>query len=277
MATANAVVLVLGTTHNVPVPGRWVELVARDTFRSPSMDSSVTPLQRLQALLRDLLQLDLSDLDFGIYRLLRVKRAEIDRFLEEQLPAAVSEAFGAAESGEREALEDELEELKAEVAEDALDANGSVSEEYRDVKVAAARELLADYESTRALLRDLHTSDEQRIEVFNHLHEFFRRYYEDGDFVPKRYYGRRERYAVPYDGEEVLLRWANRGQHYVKNAEVFKDYAFTVEGDLLAEPARIEDADGGPFDVILINGDSTVPGVRSLDPLFKAGLEAGTT
>jgi len=49
------------------------------------MGGSLTPLHRLQDLRWDLLQLDLSDLDFGIYRLLRVKRAEIERFLEEEL------------------------------------------------------------------------------------------------------------------------------------------------------------------------------------------------
>lgn len=221
----------------------------------------LTPLHRLQSLLRDLLQLDLSDLDFGIYRLLRVKRTEMEAFLEEQLPAAVADAFGATESAERAGLERKLEELarriRSEVAEDALDAAGAVADEYQDVKVAAARELLSAYEDTRLSLAAVRTSDEQRIEVFNHLHEFFRRYYQDGDFVPRRHYGRRERYAVPYDGEEVLLHWANRGQHYVKNAEVFKDYAFTVEGDLLAEPARVRfvltEADVSPGDT---KGDS---------------------
>ena len=68
----------------------------------------MTPLRRLQDLLRDLLQLDLSDLDFGIYRLLRVKRAEINAFPEEQPPAVVSDAFDAAEATQRAAVEEAL-------------------------------------------------------------------------------------------------------------------------------------------------------------------------
>lgn len=65
--------------------------------------------------------------------------------------------------------------------------------------------------------------------MFNHLYAFFRRYYDDGDFIPRRFYGSRESYAVPYNGEEVLFHWANRDQHYVKTGEVFRDYAFKIE------------------------------------------------
>ena len=69
-------------------------------------------------------------------------------------------------------------------------------------------------------------SEEQKAEVFNHLWAFFSRYYEAGDFIPKRRYGSRETYAVPYNGEEVFFHWANRDQHYVKTAEALRDYAF---------------------------------------------------
>ena len=53
-------------------------------------------LTQLQDLLRDLFQLDLADLDFGLYRLLRLKRQEVEAFLTEQLPRRVYEAFESA-------------------------------------------------------------------------------------------------------------------------------------------------------------------------------------
>ncbi len=37
-------------------------------------EASLSSLSRLQAFLRDLFQLDLADLDFGLYRLLRLRR-----------------------------------------------------------------------------------------------------------------------------------------------------------------------------------------------------------
>jgi len=148
-------------------------------------------LEQLQSLLRDLFQYDCADLDFRIYRLLRLKRDDVEAFLGEQLPRRVDEAFRGAAGEERGKLEKELAELAARIRKE-------VSEEA----------LLAD----GAIVPD------------------FSRYYEAGDFIPKRRYGAREAYAVPYNGEEVLFHWANKDQHYVKTAEAFRDYAFTVDG-----------------------------------------------
>lgn len=207
------------------------------------MDTPETSIRRLQELLRELLQLDLADLDFGFYRLLRLQRDEIERFIDEQLPRAVDEAFEALGGAERADLEGRLEDLteriRAEIADDALTPTGDIAEEYRSTKVRAAKDLLAEYQDVRARVGTVRTTEARRIEVFNHLYAFFARYYQDGDFIPVRRYGSRERYAVPYDGEETLLYWANQGQHYVKSSEVLRDYAFTVEGDLLADPCRV--------------------------------------
>jgi adenine-specific DNA-methyltransferase len=63
-------------------------------------------------------------------------------------------------------------------------------------------------------------------EVFNHVYEFFSRYYDKGDFISKRRYGGKEKYYVPYNGEEVVLHWANKDQYYVKTAEYFRNYSF---------------------------------------------------
>ncbi len=52
-------------------------------------------LTRLKDLFCELFQLDTADLYFGLYRLFRLKRAEIEAFLEKQLPAEVDRAFEA--------------------------------------------------------------------------------------------------------------------------------------------------------------------------------------
>ena len=64
-------------------------------------------------------------------------------------------------------------------------------------------------------------------EVFSHLVKFFSRYYEGGDFVSKRRY-KDDAYAIPYNGEEVKLYWANADQYYIKTSEYFKNYAFRL-------------------------------------------------
>lgn len=72
-------------------------------------------LTQLQALLRELFQLDLADLDFGLYRLLHLKRKEVETFLTEQLPRHVEEAFQGMVGTERAALEKEVAELATRV------------------------------------------------------------------------------------------------------------------------------------------------------------------
>ena len=64
-------------------------------------------------------------------------------------------------------------------------------------------------------------------EVFSHLTKFFSRYYEGGDFISKRRY-KDDAYAIPYNGEEVKLYWANADQYYIKTSEYFKNYAFRL-------------------------------------------------
>ncbi len=69
--------------------------------------------------------------------------------------------------------------------------------------------------------------DEIKLQVFKDLYKFFSRYYEEGDFVPQyRYSIKGHKYAIPYNGEEVKLYWANAEQYYIKTGLLFQDYAF---------------------------------------------------
>lgn len=184
------------------------------------------PLQRLIRLLENLLQLDLADLDFGVYRLFRLREAEIRAFLQEQLPRAVEEAFAEVTATDRAQLERTLHEQARKardlIASDTILPNGEPNPKYSGIKA------LDDYQATRRAVAATDAVEHLQTEVFNWLYSFFARYYDDGDFIPRRFFGGRPVYAVPYQGEEVLLYWANQGQYYVKNGEVFRDYAFTV-------------------------------------------------
>lgn len=155
--------------------------------------SSRDPLQRLQALLRDLFQYDYADLDFGIYRLLRLKRGEVEAFLTEQLPRRVDEVFKGVAGEVHAQLERELAELgdrvRQEIDAEAIAPTGEIKAEYREQRARAARELIAAYEAKRQQVQEIQLSGDQKAEVFNHLWAFFSRYYEAGDFIPKRRYG----------------------------------------------------------------------------------------
>jgi adenine-specific DNA-methyltransferase len=186
-------------------------------------------LQDFQDLLRDLFQFDVADLDFGVYRILNEKRDDIERFIEEDLVEGVQEELEAYEAGKTEELRDELNEKKSEIraalGEDALLPDGSISDDYEKTPLAKEyRDLQDDLEAA-----SLSVETERRI--YDDLARFFNRYYDSGDFVTKRRFAAGDsKYYVPYDGEEVLLHWANRDQYYVKTTEHFRDYRFSVRG-----------------------------------------------
>jgi len=216
-----------------------------------SKTAGPTALEKLQQLLGTLFQFEFSDLDFGIYRLFRLKQDELKAFIGKQLPEAVDKAFAdVAESGTKQ-LSAEVgrlaERIRSEVDPAALLDNGATSPEFRHEKAKSVQELFTEYETKKTRLDAVRVTEEQKLDVFNHLYNFFSRYYDAGDFIPRRFSGARPHYTVPYNGEETHFHWANKDQHYVKTAEAFRDYVFTV------------DALGGPFRVRFIITSANVP------------------
>ena len=49
--------------------------------------------RKLINILKNMFQFDQADLDFGIYRIMRMKRDEVNRFIEEELPLQITEGL----------------------------------------------------------------------------------------------------------------------------------------------------------------------------------------
>lgn len=179
--------------------------------------------EKLQTLLSELFQLDQADLDFGIYRIMNQKRDEITRFLEKELLPQVKAAFAQYRSADKKVLEAELQ--KAIQGAQALGIDPDLVP-----KVKELREQAANYSVDTLALEN---------EVYSHLYSFFRRYYENGDFISMRRY-KEGVYAIPYEGEEVKLHWANADQYYIKTAEYFRDYTFKLPSGRLAHFKIVE-------------------------------------
>ena len=86
------------------------------------------------------------------------------------------------------------------------------------------------YQEAKTRLNKRTISTEREILIYNHVYTFFSRYYDAGDFFSKRRYGANERYVIPYDGEEVIMHWANNDQYYIKTTESFNKFSFAVTG-----------------------------------------------
>lgn len=166
--------------------------------------------EKLKNVLKEVFQLDQADLDFGIYRIMNQKRNEINDFLEKRLLPQVTEILSVNGSGDVKKIEQELKEKIQQ-----LKADGFDPDEAKSVK------------ELRAKLSSSTSVDSLEQEVYSHLANFFKRYYKDGDFISLRRY-KKDVYAIPYEGEEVKLHWANHDQYYIKTSEYLKNYGFKL-------------------------------------------------
>ncbi len=183
--------------------------------------------EALKHRLREIFRFDCEDLDFGIYRIMNIKRKEIERFIEEELIEKIEEQLNLIVKEEKERIKEELEKIKAEIVKNFGEGafeGGELKEAFRDTPLAK------EYYAKRKELEEIKVTEDLEKDVYNHLINFFSRYYDNGDFISKRRYGKKERYVIPYNGEEVLLYWANKGQYYVKTTEYFKKYSFKAGG-----------------------------------------------
>ena len=184
-------------------------------------------LDRLKALLREMFQLDRGDLDFGLYRIMNLKSTEIAAFLDEDLLPQVRTKLNLTSAEQRETLTKVLEYAREQAEASGYDPDGNPSPKIVEM-------------SRR--LAEMKKDADAEADVYNHLANFFDRYYCEGDFISQRRYssGGRPAYLIPYDGEEVKLHWANKDQYYVKTTENYASYAFTVGAGDAARRVRFE-------------------------------------
>lgn len=169
---------------------------------------------------------DAAELDFGIYRIMAHKKAEIETF------------FGLNDESEENALCRKIEALLAEQQDAGVNVaeirkqmqdrirmyreDGETMEEInKKPTIIKFRQQLEENVDTTVMLPHILTA----------LNDFFSRYYDKGDFISQRRYmnGGDATYLVPYNGEEVKLHWANADQYYIKTSEAFKNYRFKLK------------------------------------------------
>jgi len=170
----------------------------------------MTNYEKLINTLKEVFMLDKADLDFGIYRIMNQKRSEIENFLQKDLVPQVKKVLAENLSVDKKGLQKELEEA-----------------------IAAAKTLGADPDTLpkviglKKRLGEAADIEGMENEVFSLLANFFKRYFDNGDFISMRRY-KKDVYAIPYEGEEMKLHWANADQYYIKTSEYFKNYRFKL-------------------------------------------------
>jgi len=172
--------------------------------------------ENLQKVLKEIFEMDKADLDFGIYRIMNQKREQVMDFINNKLPKDIKDILAQTQSKDSVDIRAELDKAIKNAQDLGIDPNN----------IEKVIELKAQLENT------IDTNALEQ-EVFSHLASFFKRYYKAGDFISLRRY-KKDVYAIPYEGEEVKLHWANHDQYYIKTSEYLKNYAFkTKDGRLV--------------------------------------------
>ena len=202
---------------------------------------------RFVELLEELFQLNQPELDFGLYRIVHARSKEIRAFMQNELATEIDAAFaGQASQNASQTLQAARQKVLDNLADDAFDAAGALKPQHHATKLG--KEFLLAQQQARDGAGPL-ANDAQ---IYDHLYRFFSRYYDKGDFLSKRYFvaendQRALPYAVPYDGREVLLHWANKDQYYIKSSEAFSNYTVNLTEALRKETARQHGTPGFDF------------------------------
>lgn len=192
---------------------------------------------RLITLLQELFQLDKPELDFGLYKIMHARADRVSQFLQHDLLAEIEAAFGEADGNRiaeaKAAYDEKLQQAKDLGAPDPEQA-------------PAVKEAKAAYQSAK-------DGGNSETDIYDHLYRFFERYYDKGDFMSRRYYARESDsraapYAVPYDGREVYLHWANKDQYYIKSSDYLTNYSFDLSQAVKQLAKQHKGSEGWNFD-----------------------------
>jgi adenine-specific DNA-methyltransferase len=193
--------------------------------------------------LKELFQLNQPDLDFGFYRIMHAKSEQVSSFIENDLLQVIQDTFGQVDETKKDKLKQELDNA----IQTAIDFGAPDPETTPKVMEARAKyDAIKDSASSEA-------------EIYDHLYRFFERYYDDGDFISRRYYtretpGKAAPFAVPYNGEEVKLHWANADQYYIKTTEYFSNFSVNLSEAL----KKLKDGKKNDIEELDF-ADSTIP------------------
>lgn len=190
-------------------------------------ESTINSIRTFVQTLRKMFMIDdAAELDFGIYRIMAQKKAEIESF------------FGLDDESDENALCRKIEALLAEqqgasvnVAEIKRQLNDRIRMYQEDGETMEQINKKKTIIELRQKLEETGDPTVMLPHILTALNDFFSRYYDKGDFISQRRYvnGSDATYLVPYNGEEVKLHWANADQYYIKTSEAFKNYRFKLK------------------------------------------------
>ncbi|ARB28994.1 site-specific DNA-methyltransferase [Pseudomonas tolaasii] len=224
-----------------------------------------SPFDQLRQFLKDMFQFEEHDLDFGIYRITRMKRQFIQAFIdgedENSLRSTVSRALGSVQNSQSTTARNWLAAFAAQFGDmgrptwQAVEADPADEAALGRLKSLFGMPVLSDEQrqqaeaQLRTFLETRQLSAEQlETRIYNHLLNFFELYYQNGDFG----YNTRAAstfkmpYEADYNGSDTLFHWKHKDSYYIKTGNGFHsvrcevygkwlEFRLTSSGDKVAE------------------------------------------
>lgn len=215
----------------------------------------------LKMFLKEMFQFNENDLDFGIFKVIRLKRQFIEKFIDgdgpDDLRAVVTNELSGLQNADLESARSWLSNFAGQFGERGAKAWKAMAFNPHDKASKAKFEsllvLVDDEEKAKAeqqikLLTETSSLSSAHLEakVYNYLLNFFELYYQNGDFG----YNTRAStsfkvpYEVDYDGADILFHWKHKDSYYIKTGNGFHSVKF----DLLGETIEFRVEAGGEAD-----------------------------
>ncbi|WP_031388302.1 site-specific DNA-methyltransferase [Desulfonatronum thiodismutans] len=219
-----------------------------------------TEFDQLRGFLKEMFQFEDHDLDFGIYRIIRLKRRFIETFIdgdgENSLRTTVTRALSGVHNTQGEAARNWLAAFAATFGDkgsakwkalEAAPADRAVQDDFRVMLGLADEQEREQVEAQFKIFietRRLSVADLE-VRVYNHLLNFFELYYQHGDFGynTRAASAFKVAYEADYDGSDTLFHWKHKDSYYIKTGNGFHSVRCEVNGQWIE--FRLSGSDGG--------------------------------
>ena len=190
-------------------------------------------LEQLKTSLKEMFQFQNNDLNFGIFKIYKLKQKEIEKFIDDNLESIVKKELEQVSNLEEKSSLLELELfLKWFNQEQLLE---DINSNYEKIDWFINIWWNWNTEKLKNILKSQRAwSIEWDLEnkIYNYILNFFELYYSDGDFG----YNTRSlntykiEYDEDYNGSDIMFHWKHKWSYYIKTWNWFNSINFELQG-----------------------------------------------
>lgn len=190
------------------------------------MENTNTSLLNLQEKLKEIFEINNSDLDFGIYRIMKFREKEIKNFIDIELPKTIDSKFKSLESSSKNIF-DKVKEFEENSENETLVELYNSWNNQEIENASKYNPKFKEYVNNKNSLKDSKKTSIESDDIYNWLNAFFTSYYDKWDFFKTR----KQKWTYKFEWWDVGFTWATEGQYYIKSWKHFNNYTFLLNDD----------------------------------------------